>query len=255
VTLPGGISDRFYRYGPLHGDGKCNDVGSVFDKARGACTSGGEVGYFGNKVLAVSYGGTLGLFGYKGAMYAVGPDQDPSYSYTSWMRLADGSSLEAGSANTPSRSLVLEMDPMGLCYGTRPDGAVQPCWDRGDEIVVTTTDYLPGHSEKLRIQTIARTNPGNPGDPTATVTFDALDDQERIVDTGVRWRHNGVRYGGPKDPKQWTTRLKPWTKNSLDPDLVKNGAETRAAVALLSRSIRIVSEATRPVKPSTRRRN
>ena len=42
-------------------------------------------------------------------------------------------------------------------------------------------------------------------------------------------------------PKQWTTRLKPWTKNSLDPDLVKNGAETRAAVALLSRSIRIVS--------------
>ena len=62
-----GISDYFYQYGPLHGDGKCNDVGSVFDKATGACTSGGgQVGYFGNKVLAVSYGGTLGLYGYKG---------------------------------------------------------------------------------------------------------------------------------------------------------------------------------------------
>ena len=50
------------------------------------------------------------------------------------------------------QSLVLEMDPTRLCYGTRPDGAVQPCWDKGDEIVVTTTDYLPGHSEKLRIK-------------------------------------------------------------------------------------------------------
>ena len=85
---------------------------------------------------------------------------------------------------------------MGLCYGTRPDGVVQPCWDKGDEIVVTTTDYLPGHSEKLRIQTIVAA-PSN----QAVVTFDALDDQERIVNTGVRWRHNGVRYGGPKDPQ------------------------------------------------------
>ena len=70
------MRDYFYQYGPLHGDGKCG-VGSVW--AKGACTSGGEVGYFGNKVLAVSYGGTLDLSGYKGAMYAVGPDQEPLY--------------------------------------------------------------------------------------------------------------------------------------------------------------------------------
>src|SRR5208283_4011760 len=38
------------------------------------------------------------------------------------------------------------------------------------------------------------------------------------------------------------TRLQPRLQASIDPDLVANGAETRAAVALLSRSIRIVSE-------------
>jgi hypothetical protein len=238
--LPGGVRDFFYQYGPLHGDGKCTVDGSVYDKARGACTSGGEVGYFGNKVLAVSYGGTSQLAGHKGVSFKQGLDGDSTNSGISWMRLADGQSLRAGNANAPSTSLVLERDPNDTASCTQPNP--QPCWGPGDEIVVTTTDYLPGHSEKLRIRTIARTDPGNPGgDPRASVTFDALDDREQIIKTGVRWGHNGVRYGGPNDPKQWSTRLKPWTKNSLDPDLVKNGAETRAAVALLSRSIRIVS--------------
>src|SRR5262245_60360791 len=66
--LPGGVRDFFYQYGPLHGDGKCDD-GSVFKviDGRGTCrTSTGQVGYFGNKVLAVSYGGTLSLRGFKG---------------------------------------------------------------------------------------------------------------------------------------------------------------------------------------------
>ncbi|MEP7098061.1 MAG: G8 domain-containing protein, partial [Dokdonella sp.] len=49
-------NDYFYAYDPL-----------MFD---GAKDSAGHVGYFGYKVLAVSYGGTLQLFGKKGATYA-----------------------------------------------------------------------------------------------------------------------------------------------------------------------------------------
>ena len=60
----GAISDYFYQYGPNYGDGKCTD-GTTW--ANGQCgTSAGQVGYFGYKVLAVSYNGTLKLFGYKG---------------------------------------------------------------------------------------------------------------------------------------------------------------------------------------------
>ena len=65
-TMPGAgsISDYFYQYGPNYGDGKCTD-GTTW--ANGQCgTSAGQVGYFGYKVLAVSYNGTLKLFGYKG---------------------------------------------------------------------------------------------------------------------------------------------------------------------------------------------
>ena len=234
VDLPGldgqgkQISDYFYKYGPLHGDAWCNAAGSVFDKAAGACTSGGEAGYFGNKVLAVSYGGTLVLRGYKGASFPAGADPglDPdsslnfAYSGNSWMRLADGNSLEVGDT-----SLVLEKDPNdpngipGRCYVSN----AAPCWGVGDEIVVTTTDYLPGHSEKLTINKIDK----------ATVTFNEK----------IKWPHNGLRYGGAMDRgREFTTRLPKRLQDSLAPNLLKNGAETRAAVALLSRSIRIVSE-------------
>jgi cell migration-inducing and hyaluronan-binding protein len=98
--------------------------------------------------------------------------------------------------------------------------------------VVTTTDYLPGHSEKLTIKTAIDPAWGS----------EKVDFSEQI-----QWPHNGVRYGGPKDAadKQLTRRLPDRLKSSLDSDpsgVVKSGAETRAAVALLSRSIRIVSE-------------
>jgi hypothetical protein len=60
-----------------------------------------------------------------------------------------------------------------------------------------------------------------------------------------------VRYGGPNDKnhkplyvenKPENSRLPPRISKELDKELLKNGVETRAAVALLSRSIRIVSE-------------
>ena len=72
VELPGldhgkpvPIRDYFYQYGPLHGDGRCTGTEkSVFKdgkcrNSQGNEPPGAQVGYFGNKVLAVSYGGTL----------------------------------------------------------------------------------------------------------------------------------------------------------------------------------------------------
>lgn len=89
----------------------------------------GLVGYFGYKVLAVSYDGTLIMSGYKGV--ATSLDNQPLASGNSWMRLDDD--LEVGAteltlAGSPSQRWWLPND------GSR------------DQIIVTTTDYLPGHS-------------------------------------------------------------------------------------------------------------
>lgn len=223
VELPGldadgkPIEDYFYQYGPLFGDAACTD-GTIFDSQKGSCGKGGQVGYFGNKVLAVSYGGTLQLIGYKGTNDNW--PYEPEDSGVSWMRLADGRSLEKDDP-----SLTLEKDPKGR-------------WSKGDEIVVTTTDYLPGHSEKLEI---ADTYKGG-----ASIPFSASP-KNPGSNSAIQWPHNGVRYGGPSiadGNKPWggsQPRLPERIRNSLASDLVENGAETRAAVALLSRSIRIVS--------------
>src|SRR6202035_4463538 len=95
------------------------------------------------------YGGTLQLFGKKGATYCASfpcPDKDPALSPsntgTSWLRLN-------GSLKPGATSLTVT-------------GAVD--WQDGDHIVVTTTDYLPGHSEELVIN-------GAPMVATNTTTF------------------------------------------------------------------------------------
>jgi hypothetical protein len=170
VALPGGVTDFFYAYDPLPYD----DGGTV-------------KGYFGYKVLAVSYGGTLQLFGKKGATYGT---VDPSNSGTSWVRLAQ---------TLPVGGTTLALD--------RPVD-----WEPGDQIVVTTTDYLPGHSEQLTIA------PGGVSADKRTVT----------VSEPARYLHNGERF----DLSMLPARL----------GIALAAAETRAAVALLSRNIRIVSE-------------
>jgi hypothetical protein len=181
--LPGGVPpDYFYQYGPMFGDAAASDR------------------YFGYKVLGVSYGGTLQLFGYKGT-----PNGTPTGNTdagTSWIRLQDTKDL-----NATGTSLSLDTAP-----GNK--------WQLKDEIVVTTTDYLPGHSEELTVDSIS----GN------TVGFHL---SGSAPGTGVTWTHNGTRY-----------KLKLGNQAgrlNLDADLVNNGAETRAAVALLTRSIKIVS--------------
>ncbi|MBP7231854.1 MAG: G8 domain-containing protein [Syntrophaceae bacterium] len=179
--LPGGKSDTFYAY-------KKTDFQYV---------AGGEEGsYFGRKVLALSYGGTIRMFGAKGATYG---DFDPEKAGAgkSWARL---------NATIDKPEIKLRLDRV-------------VDWQETDKVVVTTTDYLPGHSEELTIGTIA-------SDKTHSDIF--VEEKE-----GVAFRHVGQTYS--------------MDKHGIPPRLTEKGfkikeVETRAAVALLSRNIRIVSE-------------
>ncbi len=179
-SLPGPVSDFFYHYHPLPAD------------------TGDPHGYFGYKTLAVSYGGTLRLFGKKGSTLPDGLDS--SNSGKSWARLS-------GDVNVGVTQLTVD----------RPVD-----WAVGDRIVVTTTDYLPAHSEVLEIIAPAVSN--------TTFNFKVINAFTGAeIPGGLQYRHNGTPYSLAGVPNI---------------DIKVNGqpaAETRAAVALLSRSIRIVS--------------
>jgi len=155
----------------------------------------GESGMFGSKVLGVSYGGTLELYGKKGATYSSLPS---SNSGTSWARLNTDGILNKGAT-----SLTLDRDVD---------------WDIGDHVVLTTTDYLPGHSEKLEITGMTSSK---------EFSFKVLDPHTNDeIPGGLQYPHNGKTF-----PIS--------TPSRLDQSITE--AETRAAVALLSRSIRVVS--------------
>ena len=181
-NLPGGgtdsgVNDCFYQYRPLNYDG------------------GDSNAYFGYKTLAVSFGGSLQLFGAKGASYDAVTNDDSSSSGTSWARL--NMDLAGGGTET---TLTL-------------DRAV-PTWKMGDQIVLSSTDYMPGHAELLTLAQDA-----SPTGLTITVT------------SAVQFPHSGHTYKLNQVPG----RL------NLDPKFQSNGVETRAAVGLLRRSIRVVS--------------
>ena len=188
--LPGGVDDCFYQYMPIDYDG------------------GDPKGYFGYKVLAVSYGGTLQLFGKKGATYPNGMDnidKKPWDSGTSWARLAK-------SIIPPQNADKLELDR-----------AVD--WQPGDQIVLSTTDYLPGHSEQFEVGS----NDILSGNSVITLKEGQI----------VAYPHNGMTFD--------TGAVPIGTGPDQDPHVVCSSGqmrciETRAAVGLLSRNIRIVSE-------------
>ncbi len=108
-----------------------------------------------------------------------------------------------------------------------------PTWESGDQIVVTSTDYLPGHSEELTIDSIS-------SDPNgAKITVKA---------PGVQFPHWAQKYDLTSIPLDKGPQI--------DPNLPKpppgeppppRKLETRAAVALLTRSILIQSEGKDPV--------
>jgi|GEM_PF-392799 len=174
----GETCDYFYQYKPLPQD------------------KGDLNAYFGYKVLGVSYGGTLRMFGKKGSTL---PDNlDSDNSGMSWARLEGDVGVEATQLKI--------------------DRAVD--WEVGDRIVVTTTDYLPGHSEVVEITEVVS---------ATTFKFKLIDQftgMDHSKGPGLQYPHNGTLY-----PLNLPTRL----------NISKSNVETRAAVALLSRSIKIVS--------------
>jgi hypothetical protein len=244
VALPGGVTDLFFDYEPL------------FDVDRNS------KGYFGDKVLAVSYGGVLQLFGKKGAApKGFDTTTDPKRwmnPFNSWRRLNQTMRATFGPPTPepgkfPTDGTTLNVEKALGTDNTTP----QPVdWEKGDDVVVTTTDYLPGHSEQLKIMNVIT---GAATDPFAKFdiceahpdcdTTKASCKRDQVCDPaappaatyymGVNWRHQGVRYplsthkpnGVPSDS----------TDPALDASLLSRGAETRAAVGLLSRSIVIRS--------------
>ena len=146
--------------------------------------TGNPNAFFGYKSIGVSYGGSLRLFGEKGSTFG---DLPSSSSGQSWTRLAQ-------TAKNGDSQIVL-------------DSAVN--WKAGDRIVITTTDYLPGHSEEVEIDEV-------------------LPDMKTLkLKSALKYIHNGQKFPLGSIP------------NRLGLDFQE--AETRAAVGLLTRSIRIVS--------------
>ena len=183
--LPGGVTDYFYNYNFMSfGTGK--DANS----------------FFGSKVLAVSFGGTMKFAGAKGASYRIGADT-PSNTGTSWVRLAQ-------SLKPQDRSMVVR-------------GVVD--WQKNDQIVVTSTDYLAAHAEELVVQGVFKNMPTA---GSSTVRFTNV--KPKV--TGVEFYHNGEQYD-----LSATGRL---DKNTIAA-LGRSTVDTRAAVGLLSRSIQIQS--------------
>jgi hypothetical protein len=183
--LPGNVNDCFYPYGKFN---ESDPAGA----------------YFGHKVFAVAFGGSLELLGAKGANSGVN-DLDPTASGTSWARL-DATLL--GGEN----SLTL-------------DRAVD--WRPDDQLVITSTDYLPGHAEQVTV--------GNPQLNEAGALTVPLA-------TPVQFPHNGTRY----DYSDLPATIGP----DQDPRVPgKRYVETRAAVGLLTRSIRIISDGASPDTP------
>ncbi|MBS0640921.1 MAG: hypothetical protein JSS43_13670, partial [Proteobacteria bacterium] len=201
LTLGNGVQDRFYQYGPLFLDGKIDS---------------GKTGYFGYKSIGLSYGGTLLMRGLKGTSLADDTKRDQSGS--SWVRLAADAGGESG-----KQTSILTLDRKVV-----PDSGTD--WQVGDEVVVTTTDFLATHSEKVTIKTIVA--------PTQIEVTPAL-----------QFPHVGHRYDLATHFQNASDTFKTAMKASdVDPDdptatnpSLLQSAETRAAVALLNRSIRIMS--------------
>ncbi|HZD32082.1 MAG TPA: hypothetical protein VE779_10530 [Candidatus Angelobacter sp.] len=192
--LPG--DDCFYQY-------------EVQDKAD---LGKGLKAYFGHKVLAVSFGGSLELFGSRGVTYIPtggicnpsAPDTEcnPAFTGKSWVRLTGVSKPAMDGTQTITVSRAVD-------------------WKMGDSIVVTTTDYLPSHSEEMVLAADAS------GGTTIKLTK-ALQNDHNFSTYSLSSLPTGI---GPVD----------------DPNVdVKGVVDTRAAVALLTRNIQVVSEGNVP---------
>jgi cell migration-inducing and hyaluronan-binding protein len=194
-TLPGGVDDCFYQYHPLNFD------------------NGDPNAFFGYKVLAVSYGGKLEMFGAKGATYCASypcPAKDPALSASntgiSWTR------LDANLTGSGSEQVLVVADP---------NGAIRSNWAIGDEIVLGSTDYLPGDSQLLTIS-----------DKGVVVDPNNSKDSDINVDEVIKRPHNGSFYPLTEAAHPGISRL----------NLGFTSIDTRAPVGLLTRNITIESD-------------
>jgi len=171
-----------------------------------------KVGYFGYKVLGVGYNGTLQLFGKKGATYDTTVNAplkvNPATTGTSWVRL---NNCDANPSDSSCTNGVLQPGATTSTLVLSSDVD----WQVNDYIVVSSTDYLPGHAEQVQIT-------GRTDGHTFTVTKTLLSGTKR----GLEFPHNASQYSlskitGSQKPTGWTS------------------VDTRASVALLSRSITI----------------
>ena len=201
--LPG--DDCFYQY----------EVQDPQDKSSGAKA------YFGHKVLALSFGGTLQLFGSKGVTYlATGQkcspqtpntECNPAFTGTSWARLT---TTLAGK----NKEVKFNVDRVVN-------------WKKGDQVVITTTDYLPTHSEVVTLASDATTSNG-----VSTIT----------VTSEIANPHWGATYSLPS-----TMPATVGPQNDPNVPEINRAVDTRAAVALLTRNIQVVSEGDVPSQPFT----
>ena len=198
-TLPvgGTVNDCFYKYDAM-----------TFDN--GPDSSKPPAGFYGYKVLGVGYGATLQLYGKKGATY----DKTvvPGNTGLSWVRLNNCASAPDVA---PCTKGVLQPGAKTLVLSSAVD------WQVNDNIVISSTDYLPGHAEQVQIAT--RSNDG------LSFTFKQTDPTIPANKSDqLQFPHNASQYSlskvtGTQKPTGWTS------------------VDTRAAVGLLTRSIRIVS--------------
>src|SRR6266478_445700 len=130
-TLPedGTVKDCFYRYDAM-----------TFDN--GPDPTKLPAGFYGYKVLGVGYGATLQLYGKKGATY----DKTvvPSNTGLSWVRL---NNCATSPDVPPCTKGVLQPGAKTLVLSSAVD------WQTNDNVVISSTDYLPGHAEQVRIVT------------------------------------------------------------------------------------------------------
>lgn len=197
VTFSNGVTDFFYNYDSMPYDDGTDPVT-------------GQKGFFGYKVLAVSYGGTLQLIGKKGSSDST-TDKTPTDSGKSWARLN-------GSLAPPLANQVLTLDR-------------QVDWETGDDIAISSTDYLPGHAEQLKILSNKTITDPVTKLPVSQITLDTTNGKS------VQWPHNGQQFTFP-------TNLPATSGPTLPNGQPMTKAETRAAVGLLSRSIVIESART-----------
>ncbi len=171
--------------------------------------------YFGHKVLALSYGGTLELFGAEGTTYlgenekcdpnTANTECNPASTGQSWVRL------------TGINDLVGETQTIAINR--------EVSWHAGDHIVVTTTDYLPSHSEEMILTK----------DAVGGKTLTVKNANPKLK--GFQYPHNATTY---TLPVEMPADIGP--QNDPNVPEINRAVDTRAAVALLTRNIQIVSE-------------